>query len=245
MRNIKLVLEYDGSNYYGWQVQRDLTTIQGTVQDALKKIIREEVTITAAGRTDTGVHAWMQVCNFKTVSSLPAHSFMRGLNSLLPGDIVIKYSADVAYDFNARRSVTSKTYKYILINRSFPSAIYRNFSWLVCHKLDLEAMVEGAKLFVGEKDFSSFRAVGCSSPHAIRSIDHFAINEASDGFIHIEVKGKAFLRHMVRIMVGTLVDLGRGKIDLSNLEEIIEAKDRTCAGETAPPQGLFLKEVEY
>ena len=245
MRNIKLILEYEGTHYHGWQVQPEIITIQGTIQATIKYILGEEVTLTAAGRTDTGVHAFQQVCNFTTDSSLPALTIMNGLNSLLPGDIAVKNCQDVDNDFHARRNVSSKTYKYLLISRNFPSSIYRNFSWSVYYKLDLEAMAEGARLFLGEKDFSSFRSVGCSSRHAIRSIDEFTIDAASDGFINLEVKGKAFLRHMVRIMVGTLVDVGRGKISVSDLKEIIDGKDRTLAGQTAPPQGLFLKEVEY
>ena len=245
MRNIKLILEYEGTNYHGWQVQPEVTTIQGTIQDNIKKILGEDITLTAAGRTDSGVHAFQQVCNFETDSSIPALAIMNGLNSHLPGDIVAKYCQDVDSDFHARRNVSSKTYKYLLISRNFPSSIYRNFSWALYYKLDLEAMAEAAGLFLGEKDFSSFRASGCGARHAIRSIDQFSIDTASDGFINLEVKGKAFLRHMVRIMVGTLVDLGRGKISISELKEIIEAKDRTLAGQTAPPQGLFLKEVTY
>ncbi|OGP29997.1 MAG: tRNA pseudouridine(38-40) synthase TruA [Deltaproteobacteria bacterium GWC2_42_11] len=282
LRNIKLLIEYEGTNYVGWQEQQGLPAIQGTLQDKIKIITGEDVKLGGASRTDAGVHALGQAANFISNTRIETFSLQKGLNSLLPEDIVIKNVEDVELDFDARRSAKGKTYRYIILNRSYPSAIHRNTSWFVPYKLDIHLMNEGAERLIGEKDFSSFRAAGCSSEHAIREILSFSIwrdaaaacpackpvvskNPPSrrfasrvvsrhdvfsermecDNFIIIEVKGTAFLMHMVRIMVGTLVDLGRGKITLENFKDIIEAKDRTKAGMTAPPHGLFLKEVEY
>ncbi len=244
MRNIKLIIEYDGTNYYGWQVQPGQVTIQEELQKAIKRITGEDVTLRAAGRTDAGVHAIAQVANFRTESKIPPLSLLKGLNSLLPDDIVIKGVDEVDEGFDARRSARSKTYKYLIFNSPYPSAIYRRFSWHVSYPLDIELMRQGASLLVGEKDFSSFRASGCASRHAVRTIDYIGLK--GDGeLIGIEVRGRAFLRHMVRIMVGTLVELGRGRIGLDDLVRIIEARDRCKAPITAPARGLFLKEVEY
>lgn len=245
LRNIKLLIEYEGTNYAGWQEQQDLPTIQGTIQDRIKIITGEDVRLTAAGRTDSGVHALGQVANFISNTRIKTFSLQKGLNSLLPKDFVIKNVEDVGLDFDARRDAKSKTYEYIILNRNHPSAIYRNFLWFIPHKLDIDLIKKGAELLIGEKDFSSFRAAEYDARHAVRKIISFSVELCKDDFISFEVKGTAFLMHMVRIIVGTLVKLGRGKISLDDFKSIIEAKDRTKAGMTAPPHGLFLKEVEY
>lgn len=263
MRNIKLTIEYEGTNYAGWQVQQNLPTIQGIIQDKIKIITGEEAGATgrslliAASRTDACVHALNQAANFYTESRITPHSVQMGLDALLPDDIVIKNAEEVPLDFDSRKDARSKTYKYLILNRPYPSAIYRNFSWHIFRKLDIDAMQTAAKYFVGKKDFTSFRAAECDAPHSIREILSFSIKTPSQpsplagdgqgegGFIEIEVKGTAFLRHMVRVMVGTLVAVGKGKIKLNDLQAIIDAKDRRLAGMTALPQGLFLKEVEY
>ncbi|MFQ5901338.1 MAG: tRNA pseudouridine(38-40) synthase TruA [Thermodesulfobacteriota bacterium] len=245
MRNIKLLLEYEGTDYFGWQIQSDLPTIQGIIQDKVKRITGENVNLIAAGRTDTGVHAKGQVCNFMTKSQLPAISIKKGLNALLPNDIVVKDAMDVDEDFNARRKAVSKTYKYLILNRDHPSSFYRRFSWFISYPLDIVSMREGARVIIGKRDFSSFRAVGCGAHHAIRKIENITIDRTPEGLLKIKVKGNAFLRHMVRIMVGTLVALGSGRITIAELKDIVEAKDRTLADMTAPSQGLFLEKVEY
>jgi len=272
LRNIKLTIEYEGTNYAGWQVQQNLPTIQGIIQDKIKIITGEEARatgrsfLTAASRTDACVHALNQAANFYTEIRITPHSVQMGLNALLPDDIVIKNAEEVPLDFDSRKDARSKTYKYLILNRPYPSAIYRNFSWHIFRKLDIDAMQIAAKYFVGKKDFTSFRAAECDAPHSIREILSFSIKTPSqpsplegegqgegifpeqrltDGFIELEVKGTAFLRHMVRVMVGTLVAVGKGKIKLNDLQAIIDAKDRRLAGMTALPQGLFLKEVEY
>ena len=264
MRNIKLLIEYQGTNYKGWQIQQNLSTIQGAIQEKLKTLTGEEIELTSASRTDAGVHALGQVANFHTESRIQPHSFQMGLNALLPDDIVIKNAEEVLPDFNSRKNAKAKTYRYLILNRPYPSAIYRNFSWHVFQKLDIDAMRKAAGYLIGKKDFTSFRAAECDAPHSIREILFFSIKILTspivgtdfksvprgtgcdkEGFIELEVKGTAFLRHMVRIMVGTLVAIGKGKIEPNDFQAIIDAKDRRLAGMTAPPHGLFLKEVEF
>ena len=245
MRNIKLLIEYEGTNYAGWQVQKNLPTIQGTIQEKLKILTGEEIELTSASRTDAGVHALGQVANFRTVRGISLHSVQMGLNALLPDDIAVKSAEDVSMDFDSRKDAKSKTYRYLILNRPYPSAINRNFSWHVFQKLDTDAMKKAASYLVGKKDFTSFRAAECDALHFVREILSFSIKKKDDGFLEIEVKGTAFLRHMVRIMVGTLVAIGKDKIKVEDFQRIIGAKDRRLAGMTAPPYGLFLKEVEY
>jgi tRNA pseudouridine38-40 synthase len=252
MRNIRLIIEYEGTRYAGWQVQQNLPTIQGTIEEKIKIITGEEVKLTASSRTDAGVHALGQVANFCTESRIPPHSMQMGINALLPDDIVIKKAEEVPLDFDSRQNAKAKTYRYLILNRSYPSAIYRNFSWHVFQKLDIDAMRKAAGYLTGKKDFTSFRAAECDAPHSIREILSFSITSLGTdlksvptGMLEIEVKGTAFLRHMIRIMVGTLVAIGKGKIKLEDFQNIIDARDRRLAGMTAPSHGLFLKEVEY
>lgn len=255
MRNIKLLIEYEGTNYAGWQEQKGLPTIQGTIQDIIKTITGEVIKVRGASRTDAGVHALGQTANFFSDTGIKTYLMQKALNSLLPSDIVIRDVRDVAHNFDSRHNAKSKTYRYIILNRAYPSAVHRNLSWFVPYRLDIDLMRKGAELLLGEKDFSSFRASACSSEHAVRELISInieiipsfppLIKGGEGGFIIIEVKGNAFLMHMVRIMIGTLVALGRGKITLKGLKDIIDARDRTKAGITAPPHGLFLKEVEY
>jgi len=277
LRNIKLLIEYEGTRYAGWQIQQNLPTIQGIIQEKIKIITGEDIKLTASSRTDAGVHALGQVANFCTESRIPPYSIQMGLNALLPDDIVIKKAEEAPLDFDSRQNAKAKTYRYLILNRSYPSAIYRNFSWHVFQKLDIDAMTKAAGYLIGKKDFTSFRAAECDAPHSIREILSFSIETSwplhthspspfsppikggespyitfplagegqGEGLMLLEVKGTAFLRHMVRIMVGTLVDVGKGKIKPNDFQAIIGAKDRRLAGMTAPPQGLFLKEVEY
>jgi tRNA pseudouridine38-40 synthase len=245
MRNIRLIIEYDGTGYAGWQVQKDLPTIQGSLVAAIKELTGEEVVVSGASRTDAGVHALAQTTNFQTTSSIPERGIQQGLNSILPGEIVVKDVSVVPNEFDSRRDSKGKTYLYKLINRPYPPALLRRYSWFVFKPLNIELMKEATRLFIGKKDFSSFRAANSDAPHSIREVTSFEIIEKDDGLIEFEVKGKAFLRHMVRIMVGTVVTVGKGSLKPSDVTRIIEAKDRTQAPMTAPPQGLFLTRVEY
>ncbi len=245
MRNIKLLIEYEGTGYAGWQIQAEHPTIQGTLAGAIEKLTGSPVNLIGASRTDAGVHAWGQAANFKTASRIPLLGIMQGLNSLLPGDIVIKDAAEAPPEFDSRRGSVNKTYIYRVLNRRYPSSLLRNFAWFVYQPIDIALMREGAAHMIGEKDFSSFCAADSDALHSIREVTSINIGEKPGGLIEFEVKGTAFLRHMVRIMVGTLVTIGKGKLSPDDIRRIIEAKDRTAAAMTAPPQGLFLMKVEY
>jgi len=246
MRNIKLTIEYDGTSYSGWQIQPDNSTIQGELEAAVKTIINFSISsdglpsdpaydgIHGASRTDAGVHAFDHVATFKTESSIPIYGIIRGLNSVLPRDIAIKDAVDMPLGFDARRHSKGKTYLYKVLTGATRSPVYRN-----------RALQEGARLLIGEKDFSTFRAAGCGAKHPIREVTSFIVSATDDGFIEFTIKGTAFLRHMVRIMVGTLVELGKGKISVEEFKCIIEAKDRTRAPYTAPPEGLYLMKTKY
>lgn len=245
MRNIKLVLEYDGTEYSGWQVQDHMPTVEGIVTEAIEKMAGEDIKLNGCSRTDAGVHAYGYVANFLTSSGISADAFLRGLNSLIPEDIVVREAVEAPEDFDARRDATGKTYVYRIVNRGFRSALMQRYSWYVHQPLDLERMRRAGRFFIGEKDFTSFRAAGSDAPHSVREVTSVEVIEAEDGVVEIVVKGRSFLRHMVRIMVGTLVTVGMGKLKPEEVEDIIEARDRCAAPVTAPAQGLFLAEVRY
>jgi tRNA pseudouridine38-40 synthase len=245
VRNIKLTIEYDGTDFHGWQIQPGLETIQGVIKERIAQITQGEVNLIGAGRTDAGVHALGQVANFQTESTIDLGALQRGLNSLLAPDIVIKEIEEVEEGFHARFSARSKRYEYHILNRSYPSALLRAYAWFIPHKLDLTSMESCGRLLIGSHDFSSFRASGDESRHSIREIIRLEIERRQGDLIVIVIEANAFLREMVRSIVGTLIDVGRGKTSLEEFQEIFEAKDRRKAGMTAPAQGLFLKEVKY
>ncbi|MBI4619728.1 MAG: tRNA pseudouridine(38-40) synthase TruA [Desulfobacterales bacterium] len=245
MRNIKLVIEYDGTNYHGWQIQPNAVSIQETIENRLQKITQEEIRLIAAGRTDAGVHAIEQVANFSTKSQLDINNIQRGLNSLLPPDIAIKEIGEAEQDFHARYSAKSKIYRYVILNRRFPSPLYRNFSWFIPFNLNIEEMKNAVQCLLGKHDFSSFKASRCNSHNPIREVYGISLDEDPKGFIIFEIEANAFLKQMVRNIVGTLADVGKGKIGAVEFEEILRAKDRKKAGITAPPQGLFLVKIKY
>ncbi|MFQ5585248.1 MAG: tRNA pseudouridine(38-40) synthase TruA [Thermodesulfobacteriota bacterium] len=243
MRNIKLTLEYEGTNYAGWQVQPDgVETVQGVLSRTLTEFLDEDIKVTGASRTDAGVHALSQVAAFTSVTKIPLIGMQRVINTLLPPDIVITGIEEVALDFDPRRNARSKSYLYRILNRPSPSALNRRFAWHVHSPLDIEPMLRGAQLLIGRMDFASFMAHDSDAAHSIREVTSLDVRKAGD-FVEIEVKGTAFLRHMVRIMVGTLVAIGKGRLSPDDLSSIIAARDRTAAPMTAPPHGLFLKEV--
>jgi tRNA pseudouridine38-40 synthase len=245
VRNIKLVIEYDGTAFHGWQIQPGLKTIQGVIKEQIDQITQEEVNLIGAGRTDAGVHALGQVANFQTENTIDLIALQRGLNSLLAPDIVIKGIEEVAEDFHARFSCRSKTYEYHILNRSYPSAFLKAYAWFIPHQLDVALMEQCGRLLIGSHDFSSFRASGDESRHSIREVIRFEIERREGDLIVIVIAANAFLREMVRSIVGTLVDVGRGKTSLEEFKEIFAVRDRRLAGMTAPPQGLFLVEVKY
>lgn len=246
MRNIKLVIEYEGTNYSGWQVQEGLPTIQGSLIDAARRLtLCEEAAIFGASRTDAGVHALGQVASLRAETGISAHAILHGMNAFLPHDIVVKSASEMPADFDPRRGSKGKLYLYRIINRDHPSALLRNYSWHIFKPLDLAAMREAAAHFIGEKDFASFMAADSDALHSIREVTSVEIFEKEDGLVEVEVRGTAFLRHMVRIIVGTLVAVGKGKLKPSDIPSIIEAKNRVAAAMTAPARGLCLVKVEY
>ncbi len=245
MRNIKLIIEYDGTNYQGWQVQAKGATIQGIIEEKLSTITEERIHLAGSGRTDSGVHALAQVANFKTKSQLDVRSIQKALNSLLPPDIVIQRAEEVEDDFHARKAAMGKVYEYRILNRELRSAFHHGYAWHIPQKLDLEEMRKATRILIGEHDFSSFRSVGTPTRTAIREINRAEWKKDRDGLIRFEIEANGFLKQMVRAIVGTLVEVGRGKIDSGEFQKILDSKDRKMAGPTAPAHGLFLKEVKY
>ncbi|MBE6054647.1 MAG: tRNA pseudouridine(38-40) synthase TruA [Clostridium sartagoforme] len=244
MRNIKLTIEYDGTNYLGWQKQKEGKTIQGTLEEAISSLTKEEVEIIGSSRTDAGVHAKGFVANFKTNSRIPENKYREAINHKLPEDIVIINSEEVDKEFHARYNAMGKTYSYSILNREVPSAINRNYLYHVKRNLDIEAMKEACKYFIGTYDFSSFKTSGSSVKTTIRTISELYIEEKGD-IIKIYVTGDGFLYNMVRIIVGTLIMVGSNKIDPKEIQNIIESKQRENAGICVPAAGLVLEKVYY
>ena len=245
MRNIKLVIEYDGKEFNGWQKQPNKLNIQGEIERAIKQITGEEVDLTASGRTDAGVHALGQVANFKTNSNIPIEKIPIALNSNLKKSILIKSAEEVEERFHSRLNCKRKTYRYIINNSKYGTAIYRNLETHIPMKLDIQKMQEAVKYFEGEHDFKAFKASGTSSKSSVRTIYKTEVIDAGNERIYIELTGNGFLYNMVRIIAGTLVEVGLGKIEPNEIKTIIESKKRENAGKTLPPQGLYLVNVEY
>ena len=244
MRNIKLTIEYDGKEFNGWQKQPNKLNIQGTIEKALEEITGETIELNASGRTDAGVHAYGQVANFKTNSSLPVEKFAIAVNSKIKKSMVIKKAEEVDDSLHARYNCKEKTYRYVINNSEYGTAIYRNLECYIPQKLNVSDMQKAIKHFIGEHDFKAFKSSGTSSKSSVRTIYNAVIKQEDDKII-IELTGNGFLYNMVRIISGTLVDVGLGKIKPEEIPEIIESKDRQRAGKTLPPQGLYLLEVKY
>ena len=245
MRNIKLTIEYDGKDFNGWQKQPDKLNIQGSIEQAIKQITGEDVELNASGRTDAGVHAWGQVANFKTESNLPINKFTIAINSKLKKSIRIIKAEEVDINFHSRLSCKRKTYRYVINNSEVGSAIYRNLETHIPQKLNVKKMKEAVKYFEGEHDFKAFKASGTSSKSSIRTIYKAKITEMPNERIYIELTGSGFLYNMVRIIAGTLVDVGLEKINPEEISHIIQEGKRELAGKTLPPNGLYLLKVEY
>jgi len=257
MRNIKFTIAYDGTDFSGWQAQPGQSTVQGALTDVLEKVTQQRLTIYAAGRTDAGVHAAGQVVNFKTQSPLTAEEFLRASNALLPPSIRVSAAEEVGPDFHSRWDALAKTYRY----RIFRGPVVPPFLWrYVQHdpsELNFDAMAEAARHFIGEHDFTSFAASTGSEEDdrertTIRTIyssellctQNLNSHHSAEEWVYV-VRGKSFMRHMVRKMVGTLVDVGRGKIVAADLPELFARRDRSQSGATMPPHGLCLENVEY
>lgn len=246
MRNIKLILEYDGTNYHGWQSQAGtgMPTIQDALEQALKTLTRADCKTCSSGRTDAGVHAFGHVANFTTASSIPAEAWAPALNHLLPGDIRVLASGEAPEGFHARYSALSKVYQYRILNRRAPTALYRNYAWDVNTPLNLKKMRQAASYLPGKRDFSTFRSSGCGAKSPVRTLKRAEICKRGD-FIEIWLEADSFLQYMVRNIAGTLVEVGLGRFSPDDVERMLESRDRTMAGRTAPPQGLYLVEVHY
>lgn len=242
--HIKLVLEYDGTNYHGWQLQPNAVTLQGTLEAVLARVLNEPVRIRVAGRTDAGVHALGQVAAFKTAKQVHLTRLQRSLNALLPPDLVVTHAAVVPDTFNPRRDALSRTYCYRIWNQLWPSAIWARYTWHVPVYLDVDDMNRAAGLLVGDHDFSSFQGADSAEHNPQRTVLRSVVRPV-DTFLIYEVEARSFLRHMVRNIVGTLVDVGRGALGVEDFQDIFAAHDRTRAGLTAPSQGLFLVAITY
>ncbi len=245
MRNIKLTIEYDGTNYHGWQVQKNALTVQECVEKALAKLLGTETGVVGCSRTDVGVHAYGQVAHFFTNSTIPGEKFSYAINNLLPDDIVIQKSEEVPGDFHSRYSSKGKKYRYLICNSAHQSAIMRNRACHVRPELDFEQMRKAAEHFVGEHDFAAFQATGGQVRSTVREIYSMNVSRKEDNLIEIEVTGNGFLYNMVRIIAGTLIYVGMGKLKQKEIPDIIKSLDRTKAGKTAPAQGLYLMEIYY
>lgn len=244
MRNIKLTIEYDGTNYHGWQSQINALTVQDVVTKAVSELVGEKCSIIGASRTDFGVHAYGQTANFVTESNIPADKFAYALNCSLPDDISIRKSEEVPMDFHSRFSAKGKKYRYLIFNQPHPSALLRHRAYHVYRPMDLGAMERAAQYFLGKHDFSAFRATGSDVKTSERTITGVALKKTDD-VIEFEISGDGFLYNMVRIIAGTLVDVAVGKKAAEDIPVILESLDRTKAGKTAPAHGLYLVEVYY
>ena len=241
---IALGIEYAGYNYYGWQKQSISPTIQETVESALSDIANEIVNVYCAGRTDTGVHAIQQVIHFETLSAREPHSWILGANSKLPKDISVIWALNVDDNFHARYAAENRTYQYLILNRrSRPAILNRLVTW-ECQQLDFKKMVEASKCLIGQHDFTSFRAVSCQAKSPIRTVHKLEINKIEDYFV-ITISANGFLHHMVRNIAGALIAVGIGKEKVNWVADTLDAKNRTEAGVTATPDGLYLVNITY
>ena len=244
MRNIKVTIEYDGTNYHGWQIQPNAITVQAAIQDALAKITKAQTQIIGAGRTDTGVHAAGQVANFHTLSQMPPIAFQKALNATLPRDIVITDVEEVPPDFHARFSAVSRTYRYTILNRTYPSALLRNNAYFFPEPIDVQGADTACRSLVGVRDFSSFQRSGSERIKPICEIYECRCWQEGD-LVYFEIEADAFLRGMVRAIVGTILKLHDEENRVNQLLQILDARDRSAAGASAPPHGLSLLSIKY
>ena len=244
MPTFKLTLEYDGTNYHGWQVQPNLPTIQGTLETVISRVAQHKANVTGAGRTDAGVHAMGQVAHFATTARLSAEEWQRALNGLLPPDIAVQIVENVPGSFHARYSAKSKLYRYRIFARVQRSALSRSKILHYPYPLDLDAMEAACRPLVGTHDFTSFQGSPTDNENPVCSIAKLTVDRFGDEVI-FEAEGNRFLKQMVRNIVGTLLEVGRGKLPAGEIAGILAAKDRTKAGPTAPAHGLYLVKVDY
>ena len=243
MRRIKLILEYDGTDFSGWQVQPDQRTVQGVLQESLSKMMGARISVVGSGRTDAGVHALMQVAHANVTRDIPAVNILMGLNSDLPGDVRVLQCEEASETFHAQRSATGKTYRYTILNAPQPTALDRYRVWHIRQPLDLEAMRQGADHLVGEHDFEAFKSAGDETT-TVRSLRQLDIRREGDRIVVI-FEANGFLKHMVRNMTGALVEVGLGKLASKDIKRLLDSRSREKAPGKAPPQGLTLVQVAY
>jgi len=242
MRNIRLLVEYDGTDFAGFQKQADKRTVQGTLEEALNRLVGERVKVVGAGRTDAGVHALGQCANFRTRNPIPAERIAVALNRLLPRDVAVHKAVEAAPEFHARRSAKRRRYRYVVLNRPGASATVGRYCHIEQHPLDVAAMRRAARYLVGRHDFRSCRTGGEGSP--VRNVRSITCRKTGR-LVFITVEADAFVRQMVRIMVGLLLRVGRGEVSPSSARRVLSARDRSAAGLAAPPNGLWLVSVQY
>jgi tRNA pseudouridine38-40 synthase len=242
---VRLTLEYDGTRYVGWQVQPNGPSVQAEVERALATLHKEPRRVTAAGRTDAGVHARGQVVSFPEDRPLPLSAYVKGMNALLPEDVAVRAASVEPDGFDARRSARGKRYRYVIENLPTRAPLSRLQAWQLFGALDAGAMQEAARHLVGRHDFAAFQAADCASEHAVRDVRRLEVEGGGGGRLEVVVEATAFVKHMVRNIVGTLVEVGQGRRDAASIPALLASRDRSAAGRTAPPQGLCLEEVFY
>lgn len=241
---IALRVEYDGGRYHGWETQRSGATVQAAIEAALAKVADEPVSTVCAGRTDARVHALGQTVHFDTTARRPLHAWVLGGNSNLPGDVAVSWAGSVPDDFHARFSACQRHYRYVILNRAARSAVRAGQATWIHRPLDAAAMHVAAQALVGEHDFSSFRAAGCQAKSAVRELSRIRVRRRRD-FVCIDVSANAFLQHMVRNISGSLIQVGEGRREPGDLAVVLASRDRTCAGPTAAPHGLYFLGADY
>lgn len=244
MRRIKLTVAYDGCNYSGWQIQPNASTIEQVLDNAINKVTGEKVHVIGASRTDAGVHGLGNVAVFDTASGIPGDRWAYAINTYLPEDVSVVESREVSPEFHPRHCNTVKTYEYRILNTRFPIPQFRNYSWHVKEPLDVNAMQSAAQRLVGEHDFKSFCCVKTQAESTVRTVYSLDVDK-KDEEIHITITGNGFLYNMVRIIAGTLIQVGKGRFEPEYIQYMLDACDRTQAGQTAPPQGLTLMKIDY
>ncbi len=244
MKRIKLIVAYDGTNYNGWQVQPTGVTIEGVLNETLTQLTKEAVTVIGASRTDSGVHALGNIAVFDTNTKIPPEKISYALNQWLPEDIVVQDSCEVPMDFHPRRCESRKTYEYKILNRTFPLPLNRHDCYFTYRKLDVEKMQQAAQYLIGEHDFKSFCSIHSQAETTTRTIYDLTVKKEQD-LITIRVTGSGFLYNMVRIVAGTLLQIGTGERSPNEMQEILQAKDRTAAGPTAPAHGLTMIGIKF
>jgi len=266
MRNIKLTIEYDGTAYCGWQVQNGHSsasslahkkTIQEVIERSLKKILREKVRLVSSGRTDAGVHAFMQVANFKTASGMPLDKLRKGLNAVLPKDIAVNKAAEANEDFHSRFAARSKTYRYLILNRPHRSALLKGRAYFYAGPLNIGLMRQEAKALIGRHNFKAFCASGSSAKDFVRTVNSIRLKKlgyavafggrsaGGSPLLAIDIEASGFLYNMVRNICGTLLEIGRGRFPKGSMKRILKSEDRGSAGPTLPAYGLYLERVRY